>query len=330
MVMGLTDSGDLVGTYNTPPSAGPIRNVVYHWSLAEGLIELDSRLDPALGLTLTDASAVNEAGQILASTDAGLVLLTPQAVSSAPVVAPIEANATVAIGEALVVSANFTDPDAIDTFTAQWDWGDGNQSAPDQLAFSNGSGKVTGSHVFTTAGVHQVTLTLTDSASNSVTTSREVVVFDPSGSSVSGTGLFPSPVGADLQDPSRGGVAVFALTARYPRAGRPPSGLLTFNVVGSRVNLIAVDFDWLAVYGSRAQVRGSGLLNGKRGYQFAVTAIDGPAQPGQKTDRLRVRIWSVSADGAEQTVYDNQIDPNQVGSDLEGSIVSSGNLRVQS
>lgn len=63
-------------------------------------------------------------------------------------------------------TANFTDPDTGDTHTALWSWGDSTTS-PGVVTEANGSGSVTGSHIYTAPGSYTVTLTVTDNKGNS-------------------------------------------------------------------------------------------------------------------------------------------------------------------
>jgi hypothetical protein len=70
-------------------------------------------------------------------------------------------NASGTEGSALNFSGSFTDPGILDTHTATINWGDGTSSAG-TVSESNGSGTVTGSHVYADAGSYTTTLTVTD------------------------------------------------------------------------------------------------------------------------------------------------------------------------
>ena len=59
------------------------------------------------------------------------------------------------------VSAPFFDAGTRDTHTATWNWGDGKSSAA-ELTESNGSGTVTGNHVYKKTGSYTITLTVRD------------------------------------------------------------------------------------------------------------------------------------------------------------------------
>jgi hypothetical protein len=55
--------------------------------------------------------------------------------------------------------------------------------------------------------------------------------------------------------------------------------------------------------GAKAQLRGSGRVNGSGSYTFQLTAVDGQELGSSEPDRLRIRIWD-SASGL--LVYDNE------------------------
>lgn len=92
-----------------------------------------------------------------------------------PIVIPVD---TVFLGTAVEVSVIFTDPGINDTHTATWDWGDGNTSGG-TVDEANGAGSVTGSHIYTSAGVYTVTMTLTDDDGASDTDTATVTVMGP-------------------------------------------------------------------------------------------------------------------------------------------------------
>jgi PKD repeat protein len=68
-------------------------------------------------------------------------------------------------GSVVSVSGSFADPGVLDTHTAVIDWGDGTTSAA-ALKESGGKGTLSGSHVYATGGIYNVTVRLVDNAAS--------------------------------------------------------------------------------------------------------------------------------------------------------------------
>lgn len=64
-------------------------------------------------------------------------------------------------GQAITLSGTFTDVGTLDTHSAVIDWGDGNTSSA-SVVQGSGFGSLSGSHVYASGGVYQITVTLTD------------------------------------------------------------------------------------------------------------------------------------------------------------------------
>jgi hypothetical protein len=99
------------------------------------------------------------------------------------------------------------------------------------------------------------------------------------------------------------GRASFGFLARY---GNDATGVVAHPGVRMRVPGFEFDstaYDWLVITGAKAQLRGSGRVNGSGGYSFQIAAIDGQELGSSEPDRLRIQIWD-SASGL--LVYDNQ------------------------
>jgi uncharacterized repeat protein (TIGR01451 family) len=107
--------------------------------------------------------------------------LTPlPAANSPPAVGSITAPGNpVQIYTVVSVSANFVDPDKLDTHTAVWDWGDGSASKG-TVTEANGSGSVTGTHAYASGGVYTTTLTVSDGYHDASSTVMINVLFDTS------------------------------------------------------------------------------------------------------------------------------------------------------
>jgi endoglucanase len=209
----------------------------------------------------------------------------------------------VAVGAPLSVSASFTDPGAADTHTATIEWGDATASSA-AVVERDGSGSINGSHAYAAAGVYRVSVSVADKdGGNGRSALDMVVVFDPAAGSARGTGWFESPVGALTSDGSASGRAFFGFLARY---GKDAASVVAHP--GVRLRVAGFDFEstayeWLVITDAKAQLRGSGRVNGSGRYTFQLAAIDGHALGSSEPDRLRIRIWD-SASGL--LVYDSQ------------------------
>lgn len=125
----------------------------------------------------------------------------------------------VSVDKRAVVTAEFTDPGAIDTHTCAVDWKDGGEPQP-------GTVTVTGcraEHTYTKAGIRRPVITVTDD--DGATDSRtlpELIAYDRSAGPAFATGVFTSPAGAYPARPDLTGKAAFFLTAFYAKEPPPP------------------------------------------------------------------------------------------------------------
>jgi cysteine-rich repeat protein len=216
------------------------------------------------------------------------------------VTAPLD---PVQIGTSIDISGTFTDQGNLDTHTATIDWGDTNV---DYL------GTVTSPitqqpHVYSDAGVYKITLTITDDDGGiGEGTFRYVVVYDPSGGFVTGGGWIDSPEGAYYPDPTLTGKATFGFVAKYKKGAQTPSGNAEFQFHVADMNFHSSDFEWLVIAGSKAQLKGTGTINGEGEYKFLITMIDGDLKGGDGIDKFRIKIWEEDEITAEEIIiYDN-------------------------
>ncbi len=252
-----------------------------------------------------------------------------------------------AVNTAVNLTGTFTDPGTADTHTTpgtQWSFsGDvyGNPDpVPGTVTETNGSGSVSGSKSFTAAGVYAIRLTVTDddNGSGSTNTIRTdgtdlpafVVIYDPSAGFVTGGGWINSPAGAYAADPYLTGKASFGFVSRYQRGATVPTGNTEFQFKAGNLMFKSASYEWLVVSGARAQFKGQGTINGAGGYRFMLTAIDGQINGGGGSDKFRIKIWVINANGSDgRTVYDNQMgaDDNATPSTVigGGSIVIHAN-----
>lgn len=242
------------------------------------------------------------------------------------IVAPISGTA-VKVGTSVDLIGNFWDVPG-NKHTATWDI-DGTiitGSVVEPSGMKNGI--VRGTYKFTTPGVYKLKMNVTDQ--NKVTTFSDmqgdldaiVVVYDPNGGYTFGGGWFQSPAGALSGSTSASGKVSFGFQSNYFKNATNPKGetQLEFKVGGLEFN--ALNFEYLAISGAKAQFRGTGRIIGDQsGYAFIMTVIDGGIAGGD--DKIRMKIFNKNTG---KIIYDNQpgasdaADPvNSVGS---GSIIT--------
>jgi len=210
----------------------------------------------------------------------------------------------VAVGTQLALTAELFDPGTADTHTASVDWGD-STVAPAAVQESLGAGTLTASHAYSAAGVYRVDATVMDDDGGAASTALEaLVVFDPAAGSARGAGWFASPYGAYGADAAVAGRAQFGFLARYQSDGAVPFAQPGFRLRTDRVVFESTAYDWLVVTGAKAQLHGTGRVNGSGGYVFLLAAIDGERLGKDVPDTLRIKIWD-AATGA--VLYDTQV-----------------------
>jgi hypothetical protein len=251
-------------------------------------------------------------------TDSGNLTATAQAVVTVvnvpPAVGAINALVDpVPVNTAINTSAAFTDPGALDTHTAIWDWSD-NSTSVGSVNETNGSGSVTGSHIYTSVGVYTVKVAVTDDDGGSgESIFQYIVVYDPNAGFVTGGGWINSPAGVYTPNPSLTGKANFGFVSKYQKGATVPSGQTEFQFQLAGLNFHSISYDWLVLAGAKAQYKGSGTINGSGDYGFILTAIDGQVNGGGGVDKFRIKIWDK---GTGNVIYDNQMgagdtaDPN--------------------
>lgn len=265
------------------------------------LNELVYRRPP--GLVLTAGLAINDAGAIVAASNAGLVLLRPgKTGSDAPVLGPVNGLPDiVTVGQEVRPTLGFIGTPRNDGYRAVAEWTDGCVSPHPLVRSANGVGEVRLQHRFCVSGPASLTLRVIDSAGRSTRTSRRVFVSDPAVAAVSGQGALARPAGA-------GGQALrFAFWA--PIGGQAGTGADRATVEFQGPFTFASQKVFSVVReGRQVRLEGSGQFNGRAGYRFLVEAVDGGAQNAGSAgsgDRLRVRIVHTGAAGKEVVDYDS-------------------------
>jgi probable HAF family extracellular repeat protein len=338
----VNDKGQIVGF--AANKAGDSRAFV--WTAKTGLQDLNKVLHHAPpGLVLDDALSINDSGAIVATSNAGLVLLKPvngHGCGCGHALGPIVAPALVKAGAPLQASVDFVDEDQAGTRSVSWSWGDGSAAQAAKLSGSAGAGKASASHSFAAPGIYTVTATVVDGGGRSTAVSRKVVVSAASGGMVAGAGAVMSPRGAFGKTPSYVGKASFSLiaplgtnmstsaststststsTSAGAGAASTPAGL-HFDLPG--LSFRSQDLRFLGRQDAQLVFVGSGTVRGAGGYQFrlSTSAAAITAESGQGSFALK--IWHTDATSKAQVVdYDNtQATAGSAGVRMtEGSIV---------
>lgn len=172
----------------------------------------------------------------------------------------------------------------------------------------NANGKVTGSYKFKNAGVYKLQMNVTDQAGlTSYANTNEdldaiVVIYDPNGGNAYGGGWFQSPAGALDVNPAAEGKASYGFAVNYKNPAKP-KGETQFEFKVGSLEFNALNFDYLAINGARAQFRGTGRIIGvQSGIGFIMTITDGSLD-GSGVDKIRMKIYNRNTG---HVYYDNQ------------------------
>jgi len=233
------------------------------------------------GATTTTATATLTVGNVAPSL--GTIVLTPT---------------LAAVNTTVTATAVVSDATKHDTYTCSmaWDGGAGTTTG----TVSNGI--CTSSRTFTSAGVYQGTMTLVDDDGGTTNlTSDPVVVYDRNGGWVTGNGTITVAAGSSRANPSAAGPARFAFVSKYVKGQSVPSGATQFRFQIGDVSIRSTSYDWMVVSGAKAQYKGKANVNGKSGYAFLLTAVDGDLNG--TTDAFRLKV----TDNKGAVVFDNQL-----------------------
>lgn len=301
--IGINNSGQIVGFADDRHGDAQ----AFLWTAKHGMANLNKRLRHApAGFRLDDAIAISDNGAIVATSNAGLVLLQPGRGRTGPhAVGPVVAADLVKVGAPLDASVSFADEALVGTRGVSWSWGDGSGDQAGKINASGGAGSASASHSYAAPGIYSVRVTVVDNAGSSATVSRKIIAYEPSGGVVGGSGAFMSLRGALRKTPLGAGKASFSFIV--------PSNM-SAQTIGTRAQLhfdvVGLSFrsaNLRPVAGSRGQFEGSGAVNGAGNYQFTLATTAGAgAGPGER-GRFSLKIWHTDPATKSQVVdYDSQ------------------------
>ena len=295
------------------------------WSAKLGMVDLNERLRsvPA-GLRLDTALAISDDGWIVASSNAGLVLLKPASGhKGGHTVGPVAAADMVKVGAPLDASVGFTTEDLVGTRGVSWSWGDGSGEQAGKVRERDGAGNASASHSYAAPGIYSVTATVVSSAGRRVAVSRKVIAYEPAGGIIAGSGLLMSPQGALRKAPIHSGKATFSFIAPLnPNAQAVGTkARLHFDVQG--LSFRSENLTPVALHRMRGQFAGSGTINGAGNYQFTLATTPGTAVTQGEAGRFSLKIWhSDPATKALVVDYDNQ----RAGPGLASAAITEGRI----
>lgn len=286
----------------------------FAWSARSGMVDLNTRLRNAPpGLVLDDALAINDNGDIVSSSNAGLVLLTPgHGHKGGHMVGPVSAPEVVRAGAAFAATVAWVDSARVGTRSVSWSWGDGSGAQAGKVREAGGAGSASASHHFAMPGVYRVTATVTDRTGRSTAVSRTVVAAASAANTVAARGSVLSPRGAYRKAPSWVGKAAFSLVA--PLAATGPAAQVAdvpaqmhFDLPGLRFHSSSVRF--LGRQGAQHVFDGEGSINGAGKVRFRLVTTVGMA--GAAPGRFALKIWQPDpVSGKEVVHYDNSRAPS--------------------
>jgi FtsP/CotA-like multicopper oxidase with cupredoxin domain len=203
------------------------------------------------------------------------------------------------IGANVPVTAGIQDAGTNDVLSCAFNWDGG---GPNSVSVAGG-GICAQSNTFDAAGVYTTTIVGSDDDGGvSLPVTLVIVVYNPD-SKVTAGGSIVSHPGAYVPTPLVSGPAHFNLNPQYHMDAVTPGGQAKFTFGNAGLAFDSTALEWLVVTGHRAQLRGSGTINGTGSYGFLLTVTDGKLSGGGGVDRFRIKIWDKSAGDA--VVYDN-------------------------
>ena len=189
------------------------------------------------------------------------------------------------------IALAFMDPGRFDRHAAEIQCGNGATLSPNGI-----TSPYTATCPYTSPGVYTVLATVADEdgGTSAPAAFRYVVVYDPKGGSIAGSGFY-------TVDNHGNRKAHFTFNAGFdPGDPAVPNGRARFWIPGERFDFESTSLEMLVVAGDWAQLWGTGNLNGLPA-RFRITAVDGPGRAGNAGDAFRIELWQ-----ADALVFDTQ------------------------
>ncbi len=217
-------------------------------------------------------------------------------------------GATVPVGTTVQLSADLTDPDVTDTHTCYVDWQ--LAAGPGTVTENGGAGTCTGSNLYSAPGTYQVVVSVIDQMGGTGVDSIGITVAvvapppppppppppgpGPQTGSIRGAGRLPLATGRVSGFSGREAAVWFDVSAKNSTE-HGLRGHVGVHVPKAHFDLNSTAITQLVVNGTRADVSGTGKLNGRRRVSFIVCAVDGGrGEQSTGTDRIRIKVWDES------------------------------------
>jgi probable HAF family extracellular repeat protein len=324
VALAANDKGQVVGRADLP---GGTETHAFAWTSREGMVDLNTRLRGApAGLVLYQADGINDNGAIVAESNTGPVLLTPDSGSGrGHVSGPIASPDVVRAGTAFVASLAFAAEEPGASHRVGWSWGDGSELQTVPVSERKGEGSAVASHAYQAPGVYTMTATVADASGERMAVSRKIVVLDPDGGFAGGTGSTMAPPGA-RKPATVAGKASFSFLAPLTVRAQGVKAQAGLGVDAAGLSFRSTDIRLLGREGGRARFAGSGTLNGKGGYRFSMTTTAGAAGGNGEPGRFGLKIWHHDpATHTEVVDYDNL----GAADDAASHVLVEGKIAVQ-
>ena len=173
----INEQGTIVGSMIRAHPDGSQTELAFRWSNFVA-VNLNTRLlNPPAGLVLTQALGISASGDIVANSNAGLLLLRRGgARADGPVLGPLTPSEPIRPGVATTLVQSFSDRNPHDTHTATVDWGDGSGVQPAAVRENKGQGQVSATHTYAGSGEFTIVVRVLDSTGKTTMTFRHVSV----------------------------------------------------------------------------------------------------------------------------------------------------------